>query len=160
MVAAFFWVQIQSSNFHTKCRKLGSIPQQKHNFSGAIIFKCCCIKVTRGINLPWALADLGGVRPARAPPLRVQILSFWHAKFSKHSRLGDPRPPVRGPRPPLREILDPPLLGYRFPCTPVYFCPLEFPAKLPAGVSAIVLLQSSDHQIWEFSTVRGTWLCA
>ena len=38
------------------------------------------------------LADLGGARPAPPPP-RVQILSFWHAKFSKRSRLGGPRPP-------------------------------------------------------------------
>ena len=43
-----------------------------------------------------------GARPARAPPppLRVQILSFWHAKFSKRSRLGGPQPPIRGPRRP------------------------------------------------------------
>ena len=46
-----------------------------------------------------SLADLGG-RTRRVPPLRVQILSFWHAKFLKHSHLGGPRPPVRGPRPP------------------------------------------------------------
>ena len=49
----------------------------------------------------------GGAR--RAPPLRVQILSFWHAKFSKRSHLRGPRPHLRGSRPPLREILDPPL---------------------------------------------------
>ena len=39
------------------------------------------------------------------PLLRVQILLFWHTKFSKRIRLGSPRLPP----PPLREILDPPL---------------------------------------------------
>ena len=45
------------------------------------------------------LADLGG-HTRCVPPLRVQILLFWHAKFSKCSHFGGPRPPVRGPRPP------------------------------------------------------------
>ena len=45
------------------------------------------------------MADLGG-RARRTPPLRVQILSFWHTKFVKRNRLGSPRPPLRGPRPP------------------------------------------------------------
>ena len=38
--------------------------------------------------------------PARAPPPRVPILSFWHTKFLKHNRLGSPHPLLRGPRPP------------------------------------------------------------
>ena len=33
-------------------------------------------------------------------PLWVQILSFLHAKFSKHSCLGGPWPPLWGPQPP------------------------------------------------------------
>ena len=33
------------------CRKLGDVPLQKHNFSGAIIFKCCCIKIGGVISL-------------------------------------------------------------------------------------------------------------
>ena len=48
---------------------------------------------------------IGGSRracPAHAP-LKVQILSFRHTKFSKRNHLGSPRP--------LREILDPPLLA-------------------------------------------------
>ena len=63
----------------------------------------CALKLTDN-----TLVDLGG-RARHAPPLRVQILSFWHAKFLKRSCLGGPRPPVRGPRPPPMEILDPPL---------------------------------------------------
>ena len=37
----------------------------------------------------------GGSRGHRrhVPPVRVQILSFWHTKFSKRSRLGSWRPP-------------------------------------------------------------------
>ena len=47
--------------------------------------------------------------PPAAPPPKVQILSFWHKKFSKHSCLGSWHPsPLRGRRP-LLEILDPPL---------------------------------------------------
>ena len=42
---------------------------------------------------------------SRERPPRVQILSFWHTNFSKHSRFGSWRP-LRGGRP-LREILDP-----------------------------------------------------
>ena len=38
----------------------------------------------------------GGCR-RRAPPLRVQILSFWHTNFSKRSRLGSWRPPTGNP---------------------------------------------------------------
>ena len=57
------------------------------------------------------LADPGGAAGAR-PPLRVQILSFWHTNFSKCSRLGSWRPPTRSARP-LREILDPPLISVR-----------------------------------------------
>ena len=77
-------------------------------FLWTTILGYCCLH--RQLAMWWSLADLGGARPARAPPLRVQILSFWHAKLLKRSRLGGPRPPVRGPRPPLREILDPPLM--------------------------------------------------
>ena len=42
-------------------------------------------------------------------PLRAQILSFWHTKFSKRNCLRSPRPPtgstppLRGPRPPYGE---------------------------------------------------------
>ena len=43
---------------------------------------CACLKCS--------LADLGGV--ARHTPLRVQILSFQHTKFSKRNCLGSPRP--------------------------------------------------------------------
>ena len=46
------------------------------------------------------LADLGGGRARRAPPLRVQILSFWHAKFLKRSRLGVHGPPYEVHAPP------------------------------------------------------------
>ena len=35
------------------------------------------------------LADLKGAC-RRTPPLRVQIRSFWHTKFSKRNRLGSP----------------------------------------------------------------------
>ena len=41
-----------------------------------------------------SLADLEGACPAHAP-LRVQILSFRHTNFSRHNRLGSPRPPMR-----------------------------------------------------------------
>ena len=51
----------------------------------------------------------GGARAGARGPLRVPILSFWHTKFSKRNCLGSPHPLLRGPRPPLREILDPPL---------------------------------------------------
>ena len=42
-----------------------------------------------------------GAHPAHAP-LRDPILSFRHTNFTKPSRLGSPRPPLRGPRPPMR----------------------------------------------------------
>ena len=55
--------------------------------------------------------NIGGSRrgvPGARPPQRVQILSFWHRKFSKSNRLGSPRPyEVHAP---LLEILDPPLI--------------------------------------------------
>ena len=51
----------------------------------------------------------GGAPDAR--PLWVQILSFWHAKFLKRSRLGDARAPPYEVHAPLREILDPPLIS-------------------------------------------------
>ena len=44
-----------------------------------------------------ALADLGACAGAR--PLRVQILSFWYTKFSKHNCL-ESQCPLRGRRPP------------------------------------------------------------
>ena len=46
----------------------------------------------------FSLTDQGGVPSAR--PLRVQILSFCHTKFSKRDRLVSSCPP-RGPRPPM-----------------------------------------------------------
>ena len=60
----------------------------------------------------------GGGAPGARPPPRVQILLFWHAKFSKCSRLG-------GPRPPPTEILDPPLRSIQeyFHVTPSFFQP-------------------------------------
>ena len=39
-------------------------------------------------------------RARRTPPLRVQILSFRHTKFSKCNCLGSRRPPLRGRRTP------------------------------------------------------------
>ena len=53
-----------------------------------------------------------GAHPAHAPPPRVPILLFSHTKFLKHNRLGSPTPPPMRSTPPLREILDPPLLTY------------------------------------------------
>ena len=49
---------------------------------------------------------IGGSRrvPGEHPPLRAQILSFWHTKFSKRNCLGSLCPPPR-------EILDPPLVA-------------------------------------------------
>ena len=47
---------------------------------------------------------------ASVHPLRVQILSFRHTNFMKHSHLGSWRPPMRL-APPLQEILDLPLVG-------------------------------------------------
>ena len=51
------------------------------------------------------MVDPGGCRQC-VPPLRVQILSFWHTKFSKHSCLGSWHPPYKVGAP-LWEILDP-----------------------------------------------------
>ena len=55
------------------------------------------------------LADAGG-RRRRAPPLSVQILLFFHTNFPQRCHVG-PWSPLRGLRPPLREILDPPLIN-------------------------------------------------
>ena len=44
-------------------------------------------------------------------PLRVQILSFWHTNFMKRSHFWSPCPPMRS-TPPLREILDLPLITF------------------------------------------------
>ena len=67
-----------------------SVTQSDHSITQWSTFPC----------LNWIIY-IGGSRgrARRAPPLRVQILSFWHAKFSKHSRLGGPQPPyeVHGP---------------------------------------------------------------
>ena len=50
---------------------------------------------------PITVADPGwGVPPARAPPLRVQVLSFWHTNFSKQSHLGSWCPPYEVGAPP------------------------------------------------------------
>ena len=40
----------------------------------------------------------GGTCPAQRPP-RVQIILFRHTNFSKHNRLGSPRPPTRSTPP-------------------------------------------------------------
>ena len=44
----------------------------------------------------FSLPCIGGSRGrAQQRPLEVQILSFWHTKFSKCNHLGSPRPPPR-----------------------------------------------------------------
>ena len=48
----------------------------------------------------FSLADPGGGAHLACTPLRDPILSFRHTNFMKCSRLGSPRPPLRGPRPP------------------------------------------------------------
>ena len=73
-----------------------------------IFFKVCFEQSSHSIHVRvdkyytiYLLFTVGGSR-GRAwcvPPLRVQILSFWHTKFSKCSRLGSPCPPTRS-RPP------------------------------------------------------------
>ena len=65
-------------------------------------------KITIFVQIKWCIGGSTLADARRTPPLRVQILSFWHTKFSKHNRLGSSPPPPRGPRPPW-EILDPPL---------------------------------------------------
>ena len=93
MVAAFLWVQVNSCNFHTKCIKLGSIPQQKHNFSGAITFKCCCIKVTGAINFAWGHHFLcTPAHPRGSATIVLPLISFnfdfslSHCLSRKHSQ--------------------------------------------------------------------------
>ena len=129
-VFPFFCFEIQ--NFRpllkgTKFRKINSKTVNLHSSVNTIIYGVCqiaklakavcdgemiaewiwkCTFVIFQILMYNTLADLGGVPGAR--PLRVQILSFWHTKFSKRNRLGSQRPPARS-TPPLREILDPPL---------------------------------------------------
>ena len=65
------------------------------------------------------LADLEGAYPVHAP-LRIQILSFWHTQFETRNRLGSPGP-LWSPRPPLREILDPPLVTIIYPKIFIFF---------------------------------------
>ena len=54
------------------------------------------LDVSLCITLQWRIQR--GAPPAHAP-LRVQILSFWHKSFSKHSHLGSWHP-LQGRRPP------------------------------------------------------------
>ena len=65
----------------------------------------------------WSTVDIGGSRGRvqRTPPLRVQILSFRHTKFSKRNRLGSWHIPYEVDAS-LREILDPPLVDVQI-CT-------------------------------------------
>ena len=88
---------MEVSNFHFVWK---NFPDQKQEIHVSIKF--------------WAFKEVTiggsrGARPARAP-LRVPILSFWHKKILKRNCLVSPHPLLRGPRPPLREILDPPLV--------------------------------------------------
>ena len=53
----------------------------------------------RRLRFKNCIGGFRGVR-TRCTPVRDPILSFWHTNFTKHSRLGSPRPPLRGPRPP------------------------------------------------------------
>ena len=52
--------------------------------------------LNQNVNQKLGMVILGGSRGRvwRTPPLRVQILSFLHIKFSKHNCLGSPRPPT------------------------------------------------------------------
>ena len=49
MAVKFFWGQIQTCGFNTKCRPLGCITLKKQNFSGTIAFKYQGIKVSGGV---------------------------------------------------------------------------------------------------------------
>ena len=48
MPRTIFWEMIQSCNNITKCKNCGSIFLQKHNFLGAIVYKCWSIKCNQG----------------------------------------------------------------------------------------------------------------
>ena len=73
---------------------------------------CAITNHYRALTRIWNFINLIGGSRGRArrmpPPLRVQILLFWHTKFSKCNHLGRSMPPLRGRRL-LWEILDPPL---------------------------------------------------
>ena len=50
--------------------------------------------------MQWSLADLGGARPARAPPYGSRFFRFDMQNFWNVAASGVHGPPVRGPRPP------------------------------------------------------------
>ena len=64
-----------------------------------------------------------GAHPGMRPPQMTQFFHFNIQNFTKCSRLGSPRPPLRGPRP-LREILDPPLKTFIVQWIARYYCVL------------------------------------
>ena len=76
---------------------------------------CLTLRGCNLLNIYWNAPQnhsSGGSRGATGMcPLWVQILSFWHTNFSKHSRLGSWHPPMRLVLP-LWEILD--LLLHRY----------------------------------------------
>ena len=65
-----------------------------------LLKKNCCAKIHIVGLLVADQWRIQGVPPARTPPLRVQILSFWHTNFSKCSHLGSWRPPYEVGAPP------------------------------------------------------------
>ena len=73
-----------------KCRKLGSIPLQKHNFPSTIVFKCQGVKVLSGNVLP------GGIDFPVAPGLKYHATNNRASssrKGPKNRKIG-----IHGPR--------------------------------------------------------------
>ena len=65
-------------------------------FSTLIIIFYSAVKLSLTALLTVPLADLGGGLPGARPPLRDQILSFWHTFLPKSTHVGSPRYPPTG----------------------------------------------------------------
>ena len=89
-----------------------------YNFFCLFSYKRCCMCMekihTKQHSVWFSLADLGGGCPAHAPSM-VPNSFILHTFSLKSAHVGGPRPP-NGCTPPLREILDPPLVLYFRAC--------------------------------------------
>ena len=93
----------------------------------------------------YSLADLGDVPGSH--PLRVQILTFQHTKFSKCDRLGSLRPPNEVEAP-LQEILDPPLV----------FSDKNFSSSLNQSIKKKMKIQTTEiHCFLSLIQVLENW---
>ena len=77
-----------------KCRKLGSVPLQKHNRSGTVVVKCYCIKVKWGVSICLGVSILLLHRFLHSCQLQTILFPYLQATCNLHLFFKFPTTPI------------------------------------------------------------------